>query len=96
MDAERFAGAQAGRGDQREQQPVALTRARDDVEDLLDLPGGEPAWCRRCDTDALDARDRVGRDVLVAVAPAQEAGERGVRAGAAGGAQRRAGREEGA
>jgi len=47
----------------------------------LNLPGGETARRERRDTDALDARDRVRVDVLVAVAPAQEAGQCGVRAG---------------
>jgi sirohydrochlorin ferrochelatase len=96
LEAERLADAEAQLGDQAEEQPIAAALGGDDGEDRVDLAQRHSSRRRRLEMDPLDFAHGVPRDQVVAVGPAQEAGNRRLLAGPGCGRQVGDGGEEGA
>jgi hypothetical protein len=85
METERLADAKAGLEDQAEEQTVAFLLRGNGGQDLLGFLATDSPRKRRLPLDAVDLLHGIGRKVVVAIGPSEEAGDRRLFSGASSG-----------
>ena len=94
LERKGFADAETELGNQAEQQPVTAAIGWNRGQDGGDLSRAQTAWCGWIET--VEPPHRVSGDELMTIRPGEEAGDRGLLAGARCGRQVRNCREEAA